>query len=140
MTSLGKVMLPFTLPVALVLWSASTWAIPCAGSVPACGGVCRGPGAFVCTSTSDPDRAACSCVPYDLTGAWMAQDGALYYLRQTSDGDLWWAGMSQESHQPVPGRTPVDFQQGLLFSNVFHGHIDGNTILGYMEELHRGLG
>jgi hypothetical protein len=51
-----------------------------------------------------------------LTGVWEADDNGIYYLRETSDGRLWWFG------------TDVGRSTGNTFSNVAVGQIDGDVI------------
>ena len=51
-----------------------------------------------------------------LTGVWEADDNGIYYLRETSDGRLWWFG------------TDVGRTTGNTFSNVAVGQIDGDVI------------
>ena len=76
--------------------------------------------------------AATATAQSDLTGVWTADDGALYYLRQTGTR-LWWAGFSTET----PGGTR-DFHKGLQFSNVFQGSITNNKIVGEWVDVPRG--
>jgi hypothetical protein len=78
--------------------------------------------------------AAASRAQSDLTGAWSADDGGIYYLRQIGDR-LWWAGFSTES----PGGTR-DFNPGIQFSNVFQGRVAGNRIVGDWADVPRGQG
>jgi hypothetical protein len=52
----------------------------------------------------------------ELTGVWEADDEGIYYLRETSDGRLWWFG------------TDVGRTSGNTFSNVAVGQIDGDVI------------
>jgi hypothetical protein len=70
---------------------------------------------------------------FDLTGAWTADDGGVYYVRQIGSV-IWWAGFSQDN--------------GRSFTNVFRGvwqepggvadEID--TIVGQWADLPRGSG
>jgi hypothetical protein len=56
----------------------------------------------------------------------------MYYLRQ-SGNELWWAGFSVETPAGVS-----DLHKGLLFTNVFHGQVSGNTISGDWTDVPRG--
>jgi len=76
--------------------------------------------------------AATSRAQPDLTGAWSADDGGIYYLRQVGDR-LWWAGFSTEN----PGGDR-DVHKGLRFSNVFQGRIIGTKIAGEWADVPRG--
>jgi hypothetical protein len=76
---------------------ASPTASPTPSVVPSCGP----------TATDDSGR---------LTGVWEADDDGIYYLRETSDGRLWWFG------------TDVGRTTGNTFSNVAVGRIDGDVI------------
>jgi acyl-CoA thioesterase-1 len=61
---------------------------------------------------ADDGHAVFQTVQYsgDLTGAWQANDGGTYYIRQIGD-EIWWFG---ENNPNTPG-----------WSNVAHGRIDG---------------
>lgn len=90
-----------------------------------------------CTSPAGLPRGEreCICVgepELNLTGTWMADDGAVYYLRQIGS-DLWWAGLSVET--PAGAN---DLHKGLLFTNVFQGQISGNTVSGDWADVPRG--
>ena len=78
----------------------------------------------------------CNCVgaaALNLTGTWVANDGSVYYLRQTG-GELWWAGFSVESPAGVN-----DLHRGLQFTNVFQGQISGNSaVSGDWADVPRG--
>ncbi len=65
----------------------------------------------------------------DLTGAWAADDGATYYIRQFSDGSVAWAGLHNSG-----------FHSGMEFTNVFRGHVapDGKTLNGDWADVPRG--
>jgi len=73
-----------------------------------------------------------------LSGVWFGDDGATYYLHQ--EGSLvWWAGMSEED--VIAGHDLVTtFQQGLRFTNVFEGKVDGGAgvISGEWADVPRG--
>jgi hypothetical protein len=58
-----------------------------------------------------------------LTGIWTSNDGGLYYIRQIGDV-IWWLGVS-----PDDGRT---------WTNVFHGRLIGDEIVGEWADLPRG--
>lgn len=51
----------------------------------------------------------------NLTGIWTADDGGVYYVRQSGNA-VWWVGFSSEAGLS-------DFHRGLKFTNVFHGPI-----------------
>jgi len=59
----------------------------------------------------------------DLTGAWTADDGGTYYVRQI-DNAIWWIGL--------------DGTDGRNFSNVFRGTITGDFITGNWSDVPRG--
>ena len=67
--------------------------------------------------------------PFDLTGVWGADDGAIYYVRQLDDGTVVWAGLQASG-----------WYQGMGFSNVFWGKLsaDGKTISGNWADVPRG--
>jgi hypothetical protein len=58
-----------------------------------------------------------------LTGSWIADDGATYYVRQTDDV-VWWLGISGDN--------------GRSFTNVFHGKIIYPRIVGDWADLPLG--
>jgi hypothetical protein len=77
-------------------------------------------------SQTDPSAApqTFACEPRDLTfdsksmnltGAWIADDGGLYYLRQIRN-DLWWQGMNG-------AKTGNEATLGKEWNNVLHGTI-----------------
>jgi hypothetical protein len=65
----------------------------------------------------------------NLSGAWAADDRAIYYVRHLSDNTLWWAGLSIDG-----------FHDGLAFTNVFHGKVDlqAGIIKGDWVDVPRG--
>jgi hypothetical protein len=67
--------------------------------------------------------------PLDLTGAWIADDGALYYIRQLDDNSIWWAGLHA-----------LGFHPGVTFTNVFQGVVISRdlTIVGSWADVPRG--
>src|SRR5262245_22519033 len=74
-------------------------------------------------SSQRPARGAAVAQLEDLTGGWTADDGATYYLRQIGN-QVWWTGLSRDN--------------GLSFTNVFHGSIQGNVIVGNWSDVPRG--
>jgi hypothetical protein len=79
-------------------------------------------------------RALADCLRGpDLTGVWVADDGANYYIRQVGS-EIWWVGLSTESAQGSN-----DFHLGLTFSNVFQGALVGDTIRGDWADVPRGI-
>ena len=66
---------------------------------------------------------------FNLTGAWAADDGATYYLRQLNDGSVTWAGLHNSG-----------FHRGIEFTNVFHGNVstDGTILSGDWADVPRG--
>lgn len=76
--------------------------------------------------TTAPDLSAIACATDDpegvgeLTGAWSANTGGVYYIRQVGDC-LWWFGTEIEAIEP--GQTE---QPG--FANVATGRVDGAHI------------
>jgi hypothetical protein len=73
-----------------------------------------------------------ACGPKTLTGSWIANDNGMYYVRQIGN-DVWWVGFSSESQYGVG-----DIHRGLVFTNVFHGTVSGNTITGNFVDLPKG--
>ena len=67
--------------------------------------------------------------PLNLTGAWVADDGAIYYIRHSDDNSIWWAGLHNSG-----------FHLGLEFTNVFHGvvNVGNKTIEGSWADVPRG--
>jgi hypothetical protein len=65
----------------------------------------------------------------DLTGAWIGDDGAIYYIRQLDDHSVWWAGLQASGFHP-----------GVTFTNVFRGEVipDDLTIVGSWADVPRG--
>jgi hypothetical protein len=59
----------------------------------------------------------------DLTGRWSCNDGGTYFLRQTGS-ELWWYGQSADG--------------GATWSNVFHGQIKGNQVIGRWADVPHG--
>ena len=72
----------------------------------------------------EPTAEAASPDPEDLTGAWRADDGGTYYLRQVEDC-LWWAGLSGGG-------------SGQEFTNVAVGRITGEVIELEWADVPRG--
>lgn len=64
-----------------------------------------------------------SAAPRDLTGRWRGNDGGSYYLRQAGS-QLWWYGQSGDN--------------GTAWSNVFHGRIQGNQVIGDWVDVPHG--
>jgi hypothetical protein len=67
----------------------------------------------------------------NLTGAWTADDGGIYYIRHLGDGTLVWAGLHNSG-----------FHLGLEFANVFRGRVDTahNKIEGKWTDVPRCSG
>jgi hypothetical protein len=65
----------------------------------------------------------------DLTGVWQCDDGGLYYIRQSLDGSVVWAGLQDSG-----------FHKGMEFTNVFYGSLsaDGYFINGDWADVPRG--
>jgi hypothetical protein len=59
----------------------------------------------------------------NLTGVWAATDAGTYYVRQIGN-DVWWLGLSRD--------------QGLTFTNVFHGILQDNLITGQWADVPMG--
>jgi len=74
--------------------------------------------------------------PSNLTGAWHADDGGIYYIRHLEDNSVWWAGL----HNSATGCEKRAFHLGVWFTNVFQGSVNmGNrTIEGPWADLPRG--
>lgn len=66
----------------------------------------------------------------NVTGAYSADDGGLYYIVQQPDGTVTWAGLHNSG-----------FHKGIEFTNVFRGKIqpDGATIKGDWVDVPRGM-
>src|SRR5262245_21311965 len=60
-------------------------------------------------------------IAFDLTGVWRCDDGGTYFVRQV-DNELWWYG-----------RDP-----SLIWTNVFHGQIQGTTVIGNWADVPPG--
>jgi len=58
-----------------------------------------------------------------LTGAWKADDGGIYYIRQIGN-TVWWAGLSGDG--------------GRSFTNVFQGTREGSLIVGNWADVPQG--
>ena len=69
------------------------------------------------------------CPAVDLNGAWSADDGATYFIRQLGDSFVTWAGLQESG-----------FHRGVGFTNVFQGEIsaDGTTLTGEWADEPRG--
>jgi hypothetical protein len=77
---------------------------------------------------------ATGALPPDLTGTYMGDDGAVYYLQQ-SDNVLWWAGMSLDSGVSAD----LQWHRGLGFTNVFRGTVNEDyTVTGDWSDVTRG--
>jgi hypothetical protein len=59
----------------------------------------------------------------DLSGRWQCNDRGVYYIRQIGN-EIWWYGQSVDN--------------GLTWSNVFHGYINGDEIVGTWADVPRG--
>jgi hypothetical protein len=68
----------------------------------------------------------------ELTGSWIANDNGMYYVRQIGN-DVWWVGFSSQSQYGAG-----DIHRGLVFTNVFHGTVSGNTITGNFVDVPKG--
>jgi hypothetical protein len=62
-------------------------------------------------------------VSKNLTGRWRCNDGGTYFIRQVGS-DLWWYGQSGDG--------------GATWSNVFHGSIQGNQVIGRWADVPHG--
>jgi hypothetical protein len=67
--------------------------------------------------------------PFNLTGAWAADDGAIYYIRHLPDNSIWWVGLHNSG-----------FHLGVRFTNVFRGTVNprNRTIDGSWADVPRG--
>ncbi|HEY9710948.1 MAG TPA: serine/threonine-protein kinase [Oculatellaceae cyanobacterium] len=59
----------------------------------------------------------------NLAGVWQCNDGGLYFIRQVGN-QVWWYGESGDG--------------GVGWSNVFHGYITGNKIIGTWADVPKG--
>ncbi len=62
-------------------------------------------------------------VSVNLTGQWHCNDGGSYFIRQAGS-ELWWYGKSRDN--------------GATWSNVFHGKIRGNQVIGRWADVPQG--
>lgn len=67
-----------------------------------------------------------------LSGAWIGDDEALYYISEAA-GIMWWAGVSVDS--PLGAN---EFHVGLRFANIFRGRLAGSSIVGEWADTPRG--
>jgi hypothetical protein len=58
--------------------------------------------------------------PTNLTGAWHADDGGIYYIRHLEDNSIWWAGL----HNSGAGCEKPAFHLGVWFTNGFRGVVN----------------
>lgn len=74
----------------------------------------------------------------DLSGTYLADDGAVYYLQQSSN-TLWWAGLSLDEGVPT-NHADHAWHRGLRFTHLFRGTINtnDNTIVGEWADVTRG--
>src|SRR5262245_33673960 len=75
------------------------------------------------------ERSQLMPAPLNLTGAWAADDGAIYYIRHLDDNSIWWAGLHNSG-----------FHLGVVFTNVFRGVFDptNRTVEGTWANVPRG--
>jgi len=71
----------------------------------------------------------CQLTDTDLSGTWDVGFG-VYYMRQIGT-DVWWVGLSHDAGDP-------NANLGLVFTNVFHGSRNGDTITGTWIDVPRG--
>jgi hypothetical protein len=83
-----------------------------------------------------PVRTHGQPTPTNLTGAWHADDGGIYYIRHFEDNSIWWAGL----HNSGTGCEKPAFHLGVRFTNVFRGavNMDNQTIEGSWADVPRG--
>ena len=62
-------------------------------------------------------------ISLNLTGRWRCNDGGSYFIRQVGS-ELWWYGQSRDG--------------GATWSNVFHGRIQGNQVIGRWADVPHG--
>ncbi|HEX6395753.1 MAG TPA: hypothetical protein VFZ97_20160, partial [Acidimicrobiales bacterium] len=68
-----------------------------------------------------------------LTGTFYGSDNGVYYLQQNGN-DVWWMGESVDA-----GKSANQvFSRGLDSTNVFHGTVQGSTLVGKWVEVSRG--
>jgi hypothetical protein len=70
----------------------------------------------------------------DLSGVWVGDDGATYYIRQIGD-TVWWVGLSGDE---TAGR--FRFYSGLAFTNIFQGTLNSSAhvVSGEWVDVPRG--
>jgi len=71
----------------------------------------------------------CQLTDTDLTGTWDCGFG-VYYMRQI-ETDVWWVGLSHDAGDP-------NANVGQVFTNVFHGSRNGDTITGTWVDVPKG--
>ncbi|MFD3992842.1 hypothetical protein [Streptomyces sp. NPDC058583] len=67
-----------------------------------------------------------------LTGLWLGDDKAIYYVRHHL-GEIWWIGLSADSPLGVN-----EFHPGVRFANVFRGRMAGDIVIGEWADTPRG--
>src|SRR5579862_4533938 len=106
----GTAMVCLALPApALVSWPALT-ALICSNNI--------------CTTVAVPD----------LSGTYLADDGAMYYVKQSS-GTVWMAGLSlQDASNP-----DKEWHRGIKFTHIFNGKFtSASTVSGNWADVTRG--
>ncbi|MFJ9842598.1 hypothetical protein ACIRYZ_19360 [Kitasatospora sp. NPDC101155] len=68
----------------------------------------------------------------NLTGLWLGDDKAIYYIRHHL-GKIWWIGLSADSPLGVN-----EFHPGVRFANVFCGRMVGDIVVGEWADTPRG--
>jgi hypothetical protein len=74
--------------------------------------------------------------PGNISGIWDCDDQGRYYIAQTPDGTVTWAGLDT----PMASTSPPLFYRGTDFANVFQGRWsdDGATVSGGWADVPRG--
>lgn len=86
---------------------------------------------FAACATAPPK---CSGPAGNLTGKYLGNDGAIYFVQQEHK-NIYWAGLSLQ-HPSALGAN--DFQIGTAFSDVFEGVLAGSSIHGQWVATPRG--
>ena len=93
------------------------------------GAACEGAAAPTPAPTQCRARELAFSRSVDITGAWRADGGGLYFIRQQGD-EIVWVGMSGLGDPPA--------EIGRDYTNAFHGTREGVTITGSSTDVPRG--
>jgi hypothetical protein len=103
----------------------------------------RRPGATLCITAALLALPVAACradmlqAP-SLTGLWLGDDGAVYYMRQIGSA-IWWAAFNPDPFNPASSEAGA-FQRGLSSTHVFQGVVSGSALSGEWAEVPRQTG